>query len=175
MGQSKITVFRAVFGGDEAAGAGSEPAVRGRVDAAVAGGEIEPLPGARPRCDALRAPRRPDVPHHRVLRRHPASSCIDALGWRDLVDLALSPGDGIRGRPYPDLVLAASCGSRSTACQEVAVAGDTVSDLVAGTAAGAAIVAGVLTGAHGRAQLESAPHTHVLDSIADLPAVVFDR
>jgi phosphoglycolate phosphatase-like HAD superfamily hydrolase len=53
----------------------------------------------------------------------------------------------------------------------VAVAGDTVSDLVAGTRAGAAIVAGVLTGAHGRAQLESAPHTHILESVAELPAL----
>jgi len=29
-------------------------------------------------------------------------------------------------------------------------------------------VAGVLTGAHDRAALEAAPHTHVLDSVADL-------
>ena len=49
------------------------------------------------------------------------------------------------------------------------MAGDTASDLVAGTAAGAAVVAGVLTGAHGRDQLAAAPHTHVLDSIADPP------
>jgi phosphoglycolate phosphatase-like HAD superfamily hydrolase len=56
----------------------------------------------------------------------------------------------------------------------VAVAGDTTSDLVAGTAAGASVVAGVLTGAHDRAQLETAPHTHILDSIADLPAVTLD-
>jgi phosphoglycolate phosphatase-like HAD superfamily hydrolase len=53
----------------------------------------------------------------------------------------------------------------------VAVAGDTVSDLVAGTRAGAAIVAGVLTGAHDRAALAGAPHTHILTSIAELPAL----
>jgi phosphoglycolate phosphatase-like HAD superfamily hydrolase len=58
------------------------------------------------------------------------------------------------------------------AVQEIVVAGDTVSDLVAGTAAGASIVAGVLTGSHDRAQLEAAPHTHILDSIADLPGVL---
>jgi phosphoglycolate phosphatase len=96
---------------------------------------------------------------------------MDVLGWRDLVDLSLSPGDGIRGRPYPDLILTALMRLDIDAVQEVAVAGDTTSDLVAGTAAGASIVAGVLTGAHDRAQLSAAPHTHVLDSIADLPAV----
>jgi phosphoglycolate phosphatase-like HAD superfamily hydrolase len=54
----------------------------------------------------------------------------------------------------------------------VAVVGDTVNDLVSGTRAGAGIVAGVLTGAHDRATLSSAPHTHVLDSIAELPDVL---
>ncbi len=98
---------------------------------------------------------------------------MDVLGWRDLVDLSLSPGDGVRGRPYPDLMLTALMRLEVDAVHEVAVAGDTVSDLEAGMAAGAAVVAGVLTGAHDRTQLEAAPHTHVLDSIADLPGVIF--
>ena len=53
--------------------------------------------------------------------------------------------------------------------RQVAVAGDTANDLLAGTRAGASIVAGVLTGAHDRATLAAAPHTHVLDSVVDLP------
>ena len=56
--------------------------------------------------------------------------------------------------------------------RSLAVAGDTANDLLAGWRAGAGVVAGVLTGAHGRAALEAAPHTHVLDSIADLPGVL---
>jgi len=52
------------------------------------------------------------------------------------------------------------------------VAGDTTSDLVAGSRSGASIVAGVLTGAHTRDELAEAPHTHLLDSIADFPALV---
>ncbi len=58
------------------------------------------------------------------------------------------------------------------AVDDVAVAGDTVSDLVSGTRAGASVVAGVLTGAHSRSHLEAAPHTHIIDSIADLPGVL---
>src|SRR5258708_47049 len=70
---------------------------------------------------------------------------LDALGWRDLVDLALSPGPGVRGRPHPDLVLAAILALGVDDVRAVAVAGDTANDLLAGTRAGASIVAGVLT------------------------------
>ncbi len=95
-----------------------------------------------------------------------------ALGWEKLVDLWLAPSETRRGRPYPDLVLEALLRLQIDDVRAVAVAGDTVSDLVAGTRAGAAIVAGVLTGAHGREQLGSAPHTHILESIAELPALL---
>jgi phosphoglycolate phosphatase-like HAD superfamily hydrolase len=54
----------------------------------------------------------------------------------------------------------------------VAVVGDTANDLWSGWRAGAAVVAGVLTGAHDRPQLEAAPHTHLLASVADLPAIL---
>ena len=97
---------------------------------------------------------------------------LDALGWRGLVDLALSPADAGRGRPWPDMILTAVLRLRIDDVAEVAVVGDTTSDLLAGTRSGASIVAGVLTGAHSRAELAEAPHTHLLDSIADLPALI---
>jgi phosphoglycolate phosphatase-like HAD superfamily hydrolase len=56
--------------------------------------------------------------------------------------------------------------------RNVAVAGDTTNDLVSGYRAGARILAGVLTAAHDRGALESAPHTHILYSIGELPALV---
>jgi phosphoglycolate phosphatase-like HAD superfamily hydrolase len=55
---------------------------------------------------------------------------------------------------------------------EVAVAGDTASDLLAGTRSGASVVAGVLTGAHTAEELGDAPHTHLIDSVAELPGIV---
>jgi len=58
---------------------------------------------------------------------------------------------------------------------EVAVVGDTSSDLVAGTRAGASMVVGVLSGAHSRSELARAPHTHLIDSVADLPDLLLDR
>jgi phosphoglycolate phosphatase len=172
MGQSKIVVFRAVFDGDEAKAQEANQRFETAFGRAVSRGEIEALPGAETALAAL---------HSHGVRVclttgfSPATrdQIMDVLGWRDLVDLALSPGDGVRSRPYPDLILTALMRLEADSVQEVAVAGDTTNDLVAGTAAGAAIVAGVLTGAHDRAQLESAPHTHVLDSIAELPEIVF--
>ena len=97
---------------------------------------------------------------------------IDALRWHTLVDLVLSPADAGRGRPSPDMILTAVLRLEIEAVDQVAIAGDTVSDLIAGTRAGAGVVAGVLTGAHGRDDLAAAPHTHIIDSVADLPAVL---
>ncbi len=56
--------------------------------------------------------------------------------------------------------------------RQVAVVGDTTNDLLAGWRAGAGIVAGVLTGAHGRPDFEAVPHTHILESVADLSGLV---
>ena len=97
---------------------------------------------------------------------------VDHLGWKDAVDLVICPGPGIRGRPFPDLVLASVLRLEIDDVRSVAVAGDTVNDLWSGYRAGAGVVAGVLTGSHGRAELEAGPHTHVLDSICQLPGVV---
>jgi phosphoglycolate phosphatase-like HAD superfamily hydrolase len=54
----------------------------------------------------------------------------------------------------------------------IAVVGDTPSDIEAGRAAGAAIVAGVLTGTGTRAELEAAGATHVLDGVGQLTTLV---
>jgi hypothetical protein len=50
------------------------------------------------------------------------------------------------------------------------VAGDTKNDLLWGSRAGAGIVADVLSGAHSREELESAPHAHVVDTVGDFAA-----
>jgi phosphonatase-like hydrolase len=173
MGQSKIVVFRSVFGGDEDRAQDANRRFETAFDGAVSRGEIEALPGAETALEAFRA-RGARVCLTTGFSSRTRQRLMDVLGWRDLVSLSLSPGDGVRGRPYPDLILTALMRLEVDAVQEVAVAGDTANDLVAGSAAGAAVVAGVLTGAHDRARLSEAPHTHVLDSVADLPAACFE-
>ena len=105
---------------------------------------------------------------------------IGTLGWGSLIDLALSPADvGFggaqgRGRPWPDLPLTALLRLRGGAVGELAVAGDTGSDVESGLRAGAAVVAGVLTGAGTRADLEQAGAPLILDTIAGLLPHVTD-
>jgi phosphoglycolate phosphatase len=170
MGQSKIVVFRHLLGDEDtaqAALAGFEAAIQSE----IAAGRVGELTGA---ADALAALRAAGV---RVCLTTGFTSqtqhlIVDKLGWSSLIDLALAPGPGVRGRPYPDLVLAAVMALEVDDVRSVAVVGDTANDLLCGHRAGAGIVAGVLTGAHDATQLAAAPHTHVLASVADLPAVV---
>jgi len=54
----------------------------------------------------------------------------------------------------------------------VAVVGDTVSDLEAGTRAGAGAVIGVLSGAHDAATLGAAPHTALIADVSELIGVL---
>ncbi|MER6523908.1 HAD family hydrolase [Streptomyces sp. NPDC001508] len=100
------------------------------------------------------------------------SAILDVLGWRSLVDASVS-SDGVpHGRPAPDMVLRAAELTDCPDLRTVAVVGDTVSDLTAGHRAGAGLVIGVLTGAHTAERLAAAQPTHVIASVAELPALV---
>ena len=171
MGQSKISVFTELLGGDRHRAEQANTAFEAAFDQAVDRGEVAALPGSE---DVFARLRDGGVRVALTTGFSPATRdrILDALGWPGLVDLALSPADAGRGRPWPDMILTAVLRLRIDDVAEVAVVGDTTSDLVAGTRSGASIVAGVLTGAHSRAELAEAPHTHLLDSIADLPALI---
>lgn len=68
------------------------------------------------------------------------------------------------------MVLAAFLRTRAVdGVDQLAIAGDTSYDMLSGVRSGARVVAGVLTGAHDRGQLERHGATHVLDSVAELP------
>jgi len=171
MGQSKITVFTEVLGGDRHRAEEANAAFEAAFDRAVDRGEVAALPGAEDVFAALRAG---GVRICLTTGFSPATRAriIGALGWEGMVDLALSPADAGRGRPWPDMILTAVLRMRIDDVAEVAVAGDTTSDLIAGTRSGASIVAGVLTGAHSADELAEAPHTHLLPSVRELPALI---
>jgi phosphonatase-like hydrolase len=169
MGQSKIEVFRRILG-DEASARKANEAFEDHYAAAVRRGEISALPGARETITRLR-----DAGVRVCLATgfSPVTrdAILDELGWGALIDLALSPADAGfygRGRPWPDLPLTALLRLRGGAVGELAVAGDTASDIESGLRAGAAIVAGVLTGAGSRADLEQAGAPIILDTIAGI-------
>ncbi|WP_308301044.1 MULTISPECIES: phosphonatase-like hydrolase [unclassified Crossiella] len=168
MGESKITVFRALLDGDEdraqTANEAFEQAYADLVDA----GHCDPVPGAAEAITRLR-----DNGIKVALGTGFAAPTRDrllaGLGWAGLVDLSLTPAEAGRGRPYPDLVLTAVLRLGIEDVRQVAVVGDTTADVHSGLRAGAGVVAGVLTGAHDRAALTAAGATHVLDSVRDLP------
>jgi phosphoglycolate phosphatase-like HAD superfamily hydrolase len=55
---------------------------------------------------------------------------------------------------------------------ELATIGDTPSDIESGLRAGAGMVAGVLTGTTSREEFTQAGATHILDTVAGLPALL---
>jgi phosphonatase-like hydrolase len=106
--------------------------------------------------------------------REVAQGLLDTVGWRvgDDIDALVTADDVPASRPAPFLIFATMSATRTTDVAEVLVAGDTVNDVQAGTNAGARYVVGVLTGAHTVAELGAARHTHLLPSVADLPALL---
>jgi phosphonatase-like hydrolase len=170
MGQSKIEVFRHILGAEDAAQQ-ANAAFEEHYARSVRGGDVEPLPGATETFAALRAA---GIKVCLATGFSPTTrdALLDALGWRPLVDLVLSPADAGRGRPWPDLPLTALLRLGGGAVGELAVAGDTPSDVESGLRAGAGLVAGVLTGSSTREELEQAKAPVILDTIADLIPLV---
>jgi phosphonatase-like hydrolase len=174
MGQSKITVFSELLGGDRHRAEQANAAFEDAFGRAVERGEVAAIPGAE---SCLATLRQADMRLCLTTGFSPITRdrIITALGWEGMVDLVLSPADAGRGRPWPDMILTAVLRLRIDDVAEVAVVGDTSSDLVSGARAGASLVIGVLSGAHSRADLTQAPHTHLIDSVADLPSLLLDR
>ncbi|WP_328512681.1 phosphonatase-like hydrolase [Streptomyces sp. NBC_00376] len=172
MGESKISVFRHLFG-DEDRAQQANTAFEEAYGELVDGGRIAPLPGAREAIERLKDEGR-TVVLSTGFARTTQDAILAALGWQDLVDLTLCPADaGGRGRPYPDMVLAAFLRTGAVdGVQQVVVVGDTSYDMLSGVRSGAGIVAGVLTGAHGKDQLARNGATHVLGSVAELPDLI---
>jgi phosphoglycolate phosphatase len=170
MGQSKIEVFRRILG-DEDAAIDANQAFENHYKRAVRAGAVAPLPGAVETLTTLRAA---GLKVCLLTGFSPSTrdALLDALDWRPLINLALSPADAGRGRPWPDLPLTALLRLGGGAVTELATVGDTRSDIESGLRAGAGLVAGVLTGGTPAEELQAAGATHVLNSITDLPALL---
>jgi phosphoglycolate phosphatase len=166
MGQSKIEVFRRILGAEDRA-QHANLAFEEAYARSVREGLVSALPGAAETIAALRAA---GIKVCLATGFAPGTrnDLLDALGWRPLIDLALSPADAGRGRPWPDLPLTALMRLGGGAVSELVVAGDTPSDVESGLRAGAGLVAGFTTGASTEEELLAAGAPHVLDSITGL-------
>jgi phosphoglycolate phosphatase len=95
---------------------------------------------------------------------------LATLGWSHaMIDVIVCGDDVDNGRPAPDMILMAMKMSGTGDPGMVANVGDTVLDLESAARAGVRWNIGVLSGAHPREALERAPHTHIIDSVTELP------
>lgn len=171
MGESKITVFRALLAGDEQRAQQANSAFEQAYAERVAQGECAAIDGA---AEAIHQLRRSGI---RValttgFSRSTRDRILSVLGWNGVADLVLTPAEAGRGRPYPDMALTALLHLEVDDVREMAVVGDTGYDMMTGTSAGAGIRVGVLTGAHGSGELSEGGATHVLFSIRELPELL---
>jgi phosphoglycolate phosphatase len=170
MGQSKISVFHALLDSEERAQA-ANAAFERSYEELIDKGRAQPIDGAAEAITRLR-----DSGVRVALTTGFSGTTqeklLAALGWQALADLVLAPGAGVRGRPFPDLILTALMRLEADAVQNVAVLGDTSNDIESALRAGAAIAAGTLTGAHSAQQLRDAGATHIVDSVTDFAELV---
>jgi len=97
---------------------------------------------------------------------------LATLGWTPaLIDAVVCGDDVAHGRPAPDMIQRAMTETAVGDPAQVANVGDTTLDLESASRAGVKWNIGVLSGAHGRAALEQAPHTHLCGSVAELSLI----
>ena len=103
-----------------------------------------------------------------------ADAVLERLGWlRDgLVDFTVTTDEVAAGRPAPDMALRAMELAGVLDPSRVAKVGDTPVDLLEGTAAKCGWVIGVTEGSHTADELSGYPHTNLVSSVRDIPAVV---
>lgn len=99
---------------------------------------------------------------------------LGRLGWADskLLDGTVASDEVPRGRPYPDMIHELMRRLRVEDAGRVAKVGDTPADLEEGKNAACGLIIGVTTGTHGPEELEPFPHTHLVESIRDLPGLL---
>jgi phosphonatase-like hydrolase len=171
MGQSKIEVFRALFGpqADDA-----NALFENHFVTTVRERGVREIAGARECLESLKSDGKlvALTTGFSVATRE---LLISELRWDDLVATRVSPADAGRGRPAPDMILVCALRAQVTAVDNIAVVGDTASDMVAGRRAGAGLCIGVLTGSDDEQRLVGHGAHLVIDSVAQLSDVITAR
>lgn len=103
-----------------------------------------------------------------------AISLLNKLNWVKGVqyDLLVTSSDVSNNRPMPDMILYAMDKLNITDATKVIKVGDSTIDIEEGRNAGCKYNIGVTTGAHTKAQLESANPDYIFDNIYDLVSVL---
>jgi|SRR5665213_823304 len=94
------------------------------------------------------------------------------LGWEKYFAAIIASDDVSQGRPAPYMLFHAMEAAKISSVAEVMAVGDTALDLRAASNAGLRAMVGVLSGAGTKEQLLREPHTEIVASVADLPALL---
>jgi len=170
MGQSKIDVFTKLLGDVEKAHQANVAFEESYVQEIAEVGAV-PIAGAEDIFKYLRS-RGVAVALTTGFSRSTLDRLLIELGWKDLIDLSITPSEAGRGRPHPDMLNMAVEVLGIAKPEHVIVLGDTASDMQAAVAFGAGQAIGVLTGAHDKHTLHDAGATSVINSVADLKSLI---
>lgn len=176
MGQRKIDVFLHLCQGDErAAHAAHDRFVTSYTDL-VAEGALKEFEGVSEFFRELRH-RGIGIGITTGFPREILDPIIFSLGWSDLVDVSVAASEVAQGRPAPDMIFRAidiynKSNGLDLHAEQVAIAGDTESDMKAGVTAGAAIVLGVTSGLRSDSELRASGATDVSPSVTSLLTLV---
>lgn len=172
MGQRKIDVFTHLCGGDQdEALAAHDRFVESYIDL-VAEGELKEFDGVSAFFGELRK-RGVGIALTTGFPREILDPIIYELGWHELIDVSVAASEVAEGRPAPDMILKAikiynNDNGLDLAIDQVAVAGDTQSDMKAGVNADVAVILGVTSGAHSEEDLRASGATQVSPSVISL-------
>jgi len=166
MGQSKIHVFTELLGDAEKAHTANVAFEESYVSEIAEVGAV-PIAGAEDLFKYLRA-KGVAIALTTGFSRSTLDTLLIELGWKDLIDISVTPGEAGRGRPHPDMLQKAATTLGITNPASVIVVGDTAADMQAAVSFGAGQAIGVLTGAHDEHRLHDAGATSVINSVADL-------
>lgn len=97
---------------------------------------------------------------------------LPRMPWVHLVDDSVTSDEVANGRPHPDMIHVLMGRASVEDPALVIKVGDTPADLNQGTAATCGLVIGVCEGSHSWEQLLPHPHSHLIGSVADLPALL---
>jgi phosphonatase-like hydrolase len=170
MGQSKIYVFTELLGDAEKARRANVAFEESYISEIAEVGAV-PIAGAEDVFKYLRS-KGVAIALTTGFSRTTLETLIIKLGWKDLIDISVTPEEAGRGRPYPDMLQKAATTLGISNPASVIVLGDTAADMQAGVAFGAGQVIGVLTGAHNKHILHNAGATSAINSVADLKSLI---
>jgi phosphoglycolate phosphatase len=170
MGQSKIHVFTELLGDAEKAHTANVAFEQSYVSEIAEVGAV-PIAGAEEVFKYLRS-KGIAIALTTGFSRTTLDILLTELGWKDLIDISVTPGEAGRGRPHPDMLQKAATTLGITNPASVIVLGDTAADMQAAVSFGAGQAIGVLTGAHDEHRLHDAGATSVVNSVADLKTLI---